>query len=188
VIFTEIIERRNPMSRFSSFMITSALATLSLMPNCRADNSPIVRDCSLGQKFGMIQVPPVASIDADLVVLSGATLKLRNGVLSVLTSQNELNLTATESVDPGDNAVSSFHVVQLFATVSTPGQPTRSFFGTGESFVILGIPLEPSGDAQVFTISWHATFDSGLHPCPAPFTPSNTAPIPFVVTVVPGSQ
>jgi hypothetical protein len=178
------------MSRFSSFMITAALATLSLMPNCRADNSPIVRDCSFGQGqlIGIGPFPPFVSIDADLVTLSGATLKLRNGVLSVLTSQNVLNLTATESVDPGDNAVSSSHIVQLFATVSTPGQPARSFFGTGESFVILGIPLEPTGDAQVFTISWHATFDSGLHACPSPFLPSNTAPIPFVVTVVPGSQ
>jgi hypothetical protein len=183
------------MRRFSSFMIASAFATLSLTPSCWAGNSPIVRDCSLGQSvaaFG-ISVPPFASIDPDFVVLSGRTLKLRNGVLSVLASQNGLTLTASESVDPGDNGVNANHVVQLFATVSTPGQPTQSFFGTGESFVNLGIPLNPSGDGQVFTISWHASFDSGNRPCPSstpPFiTPSNTTPIPFVVTVVPeGSQ
>jgi hypothetical protein len=170
------------MSRISSFMIASALATLSLMPNCRADNSPVVRDCSLGNT-------PLASSDADFVVLSGATLKLRKGVLSVLTSQNELDLTASESVDTGDNAVSSSHVVQLFATVSAPGQPTLSFFGTGESFVILGIPLNGSSTGQVYTISWHATFDSSSsRACPSatpPATPSNMSPNPFVVTVVP---
>src|SRR5215469_13802769 len=118
------------MRRFSSFTIATALATLSLTSNCWADNSPIVRDCSLGQSFSGVTVPPFASIDADVVVLSGRTLKLRNGVLSVLPSQTALTLTATESVDPGDNAVNANHVDQLFATVSTPGQPTQSFFGT----------------------------------------------------------
>ena len=162
------------MSRISSFMVTSALATLSLMANSRADNSPILRDCSAGHP------QPFLASDPDTVVLSGSTLKLRNGVLSVLPSQNELVLTASESGDPGDNAGTD----QLFATVSTPGQPTQSFFGTGTGFVILGIPLNTQDVGQVFTISWHATFDNGGHTCPSAMTPSNTSPIPFVVTAV----
>jgi len=181
------------MARFSLCVITTALATFSLMSDGWAGNSPIVRDCSLGQSFDGIVVPPFASIDADTVTLSGSTLKLRNGVLSVLASQTELTLTASESVDPGDNAVNANHIDQLFATVSTPGQPTRSFFGTGESFVILGIPLQSTGNGQVYTITWHATFDSGFRPCPSStgfVTPANNpTAVPFVVTVVPeGSQ
>ena len=173
------------MSRVSSIMIASALASLSLMPNCRADNSPVVRDCSLAST-------PGGSVDADFVALTGATLKLRNGILSVTTSQNTLNLLASESIDTGDNVVSSSHVVQLFATVSSPGEPAQSFFGTGESFVILGIPLNNSSVGRVFTISWHATFDSSSsRTCPSstpPATPSNMSPNPFVVSVVPSSQ
>jgi hypothetical protein len=91
-------------------------------------------------------------------------------------------------VDSGDNLGTD----QLFATVSTPGQPTRSFFGTGTGFVMLGIPLNSQDVGQVFTISWHMTTDNGFRACPnatPPFvTPANTTPIPFVVTVVPGSQ
>lgn len=171
------------MSRIPSFVITSALASLSLMSICRADNSPILRDCSVGHP------QPFLAIDPDTVQLSGATLKVRNGVLSVLPSQTELDLTVSESGDPGDPAGTD----QLFATVSTPGQPTRSFSGTGTGFVILGIPLNIQDVGQVFTISWHDTTDNGFRPCPAPPgaqfpTPSNPTPIPFVVTVVPGSQ
>ena len=174
------------MSRISSFMIASALATLSLTPKCWADNSPILRDCSVGHP------QPFLAIDPDTVQLSGATLKVRNGVLSVLASQTELDLTASESGDPNDNLGSD----QLFATVSTPGQPTRGFFATGTGFAIIKIPLSTDDVGQVFTISWHASFDNGFRPCPnavataaAPFTtPSNLTPIPFVVTVVPASQ
>ena len=181
------------MSRISSLFIASSLATLTLASNCWAVNGPIIRDCSFGQ------LAPFAPIDPDFVLLSGDTLKLRNGVgLSVLPSQTELDLTASESVDPNFGPPDNQGTVQLFATVSTPGQPTRSFFGTATGFVILGIPLNPQDVGQVFTISWHMTSDTGFHPCPSagpvppattPFaTPSNLTPIPFVVTVVPGSQ
>ena len=173
------------MSRMSSFMIASALATLSLMPNCRADNSPILRDCSFGPPPG---APPFIVIDPDTVELSGATLNVRNGVLSVLPSQTELVLTASESGDPGDKAGHD----QLFATVSTPGQPTQGFSGTGTGFVILGIPLNIQNVGQVFTITWNASFDNGVRLCPStagPFPPPyNPTEIPFIVTVVPGAQ
>jgi hypothetical protein len=161
------------MSRLASFTIASALATLSLMPNCRADNSPVLRDCSFAST-------PVSSTDADFVLLSAPTLKLRNGLLSILTSENALTITASESVDTNDNK----GTVQLFATVSTPGAPTQSFFGSGTGFVNLGIPVSSSSVGQVFTIVWHATFDNGQHACPSSVTPSNTTPIPFVVTAV----
>lgn len=161
------------MSRISSFMIASALATLSLTTNALADNSPVVRDCSFAST-------PVSSTDADFVLLSSPTLKVRNGVLSILTSENTMTLTASESVDTNDNQ----GTVQLFATVSAPGTPTQSFFATGKSFANIGIPVSSSSVGQVFTISWHATFDNGGHACPSSVTPSNTTPIPFVVTAV----
>lgn len=168
------------MSRISSFMIASALATLSLMPNCWAVNGPIIRDCSFGHPTMF------TALDGDFVLLTGDTLKVRNGLLSVLPSQTELDLTASESTDPnfGPPNTDNAGTVQLFATVSTPGQPTRSFFGTATGFVILGIPLNPQDVGQVFTISWNATFDNGGHACPSSTTPSNTTSIPFVVTAV----
>jgi hypothetical protein len=160
------------MSRLTASMLACALGTLAFMPNCRAENSPILRDCSLG-------MPPPA-IDPDFVLLSGATLKASNGALTVLPSQKSLDLTASESVDQGDNTAK----VSLFATVKGIGVPSQSFFATGTGFVILAIPLSSSIAGQVYTISWSATFDNGQHACPSTVTLSNTTPQPFVVNVV----
>jgi hypothetical protein len=113
-------------------------------------------------------------------LLSGGTLKSNNGSLTVLPSQNSLDLTASESVDQGDQAG---HVT-LTATVAAPGLPSQTVSGTGAGFVILELPLSGSGVGQVYTISWAATFDNGQHSCPSSFTPENTTPQPFIVTVV----
>src|SRR5215467_14192961 len=161
------------MSRLASFMSASALACLCLVTNAQADNSPVVRDCSFAST-------PVSSSDADFVLLSSPTLAVRKGVLSILTSENVMTLTASESVDTNDNK----GTVQLFATVSAPGTPTQSFFATGTGFANVGIPVSSSSVGQVFTIAWHATFDNGGHTCPSTATPSNTTPIPYVVTAV----
>jgi hypothetical protein len=171
--FKRNIQTGKTMSRLASFMSACALATLSLTANAQADNSPVVRDCSFGST-------PAASPDADFVLLSSPTLKLRNGVLSILTSENTMTLTASESVDTNDNQGK----VQLFATVSAPGTPTQSFFASGTGFANVGIPVSSSSVGQVFTIAWHATFDGGQHACPSATTPANTSPIPFVVTAV----
>ena len=161
------------MSRFSTLLLASALATLSFVPNGWAENSPVVRDCALG-------APPPPAVDPDFVLLSGATLSTSNGAPTVLPSQESLVLTASESVDSGDQAAT----VTLAASVKSPGTPTQSFFGTRTGFVMLRIPLSRAKVGQVYTISWSATFDNGQHACPSTLTQSNTTPIPFVVTVV----
>lgn len=161
------------MSRFSTFILTCAVGTLALMPDAMAENGPIIRDCSFA-------ATPGGSVDADFVLVSGQTLKVKNGVLTALTSQNLVNLTASESMDTGDSAGK----VTLQASVSSPGQPTLSFTGSGTGFTILGIPLNGSSVGRVYTISWAATFDGGQHMCPSQITPSNTAPNPFMITVV----
>jgi hypothetical protein len=138
-----------------------------------AENSPILRDCSF-------LALPVASVDADFVLLSGDTLKSDNGSLTVSPSQTSLTLTASESTDLQDKAG---HVT-LTATVAAPGVPCETVSGEGAGFVILALPLKGSGVGVVYTISWAATFDNGMHMCPSAITPSNTSPDPFVITVV----
>jgi len=122
---------------------------------------------------------PVASVDADFVLLTGDTLKSDSGGLTVGPSQSALSLTASESTDLGDQAG---HVT-LTATVTVPGVPSETVSGAGTGSVILSLPLNGSVVGVVYTISWAATFDNGLHMCPSPITLSNTTPDPFVVTV-----
>jgi hypothetical protein len=162
------------MRRFFVLMLVFAGAMFSLIgPTARAENSPILRDCSLVS-------PPPPAVDPDFVLLSGGTLKSdNNGNLTVLPSQNSLDLTASESVDQGDQAG---HVT-LTATIAAPGVPARTFSGAGTGFVILELPLNGSGVGEVYTISWAATFDNGQHLCPSSITPENTTPQPFIVTV-----
>jgi hypothetical protein len=143
-------------------------------PIAQAENSPISRDCAL-------LASPGTSVDADLVLIAGQTMRLDNGSLVVSPDQNSLTLTATESTDTGDH---SGHVT-LTATVTSPGTAPQTVSGDGTGFVILALPLDGSGVGRVYTISWAATFDNGQHQCPSMITPSNTAPIPFVVTVAP---
>ena len=137
-----------------------------------AENSPILRDCAF-------LALPIASVDADFVLLSGDTLKSDNGNLTISPLQDSLTLTASESTDQGDQAG---HVT-LTATVTAPEIGSVTVSGAGTGSVILALPLNGSGVGRVYTISWAATFDNGMHMCPSAITPSNTSPIPFVVTV-----
>ena len=127
------------------------------------------RDCSL-----------VGGVDPDFVELSGAIMA-SDGSLTVLSSQNSLGLTASESSDPGDSAG---HVT-LTATITSPGIPAQTVSGNGTGLVALQLPLVGSGAGRVYTISWAATFDNGPHGCPSLLTPANTPvdPHPFVITV-----
>jgi len=120
-----------------------------------AENSSILRDCSF-------LALPVASVDADFVLLSGDTLKSDNGKLTVLPTQDSLDLTASESTDQGDQAG---HVT-LTATVTAPEIGSVTVSGAGTGSVILALPLNGSGVGRVYTISWAATFDNGMHMCP----------------------
>jgi hypothetical protein len=133
-----------------------------------AANSPTFRDCSAF----------VEGFDPDFVQLSGVRVS-PSGSLSVSPSQNQVQLKASESSDPGDN----LGRVTLDLTVTAPSVPPRTVSGAGTGFVVLSVPLVGSGVGRSYTISWSATFDNGNHPCPSPFTPDNTTPNPFVVTV-----
>ena len=157
------------------FVLVLAGAIVSLNgPTIWAENSPILRDCALG-------TPPPPATDPDFVVLSGDTLRSGSGNLMVLRRQKSLDLTASESVDSGDNA----NKVTLTATITSPGIPSHTVSGGPETgFVILALPLHASRVGRVYTISWAATFDNGQHMCPSSITLSNTTPKPFVVTVV----
>jgi hypothetical protein len=132
-----------------------------------AANSPTFRDCSLA-----------GGLDPDFVQLFGATVTPR-GTLTVLPSQNQVQLEASESSDPGDN----LGHVTLTATVTSPTVAAHTVSGAAVGKVFLSVPLEGSGTGKSYTISWAATFDNGNHQCPSAFTPENETPRPFVVTV-----
>ena len=134
-----------------------------------AGNNAVFRDCSL----------LTAPIDADFLHLSGVVVH-PDGSLTVAPSQDSLELTASESFDPFDNAG---HVT-LTATISSPGIPDQTVSGSGTDFVILQLPLNHAVSGRVYTISWNATFDNGQHMCPSAITLANTPmdPHPFVVT------
>jgi hypothetical protein len=87
---------------------------------------------------------------------------------------------ASESSDPGDN----LNHVTFQVTVTSPGVPTQTVSGEATGKVLLSAPLRKSRKVgRTYTIGWAATFDDGNHPCPSEFTPENTTPKPFVVTV-----
>ena len=150
-------------------VLVCALVVL-VAPTAQAANNAIFRDCAL----------LIAPIDADFLHLSGVTVS-SDGSLTVRPSQNSVELTASESFDPGD---SSGHVT-LSATITSPGIASQTVSGSGTDFVILELPLTGSGVGRVYTISWAATFDNGQHMCPSAITLANTpsSPHPFVVTV-----
>jgi hypothetical protein len=150
-------------------LLAGALVFL-MAPTARAANNAIFRDCSL----------LLAPIDADFLHLSGVNVK-PNGTLTVRPSQSSVELTASESFDPMDNAG---HVT-LSATITSPGIAAQTVSGSGTDFVVLELPLNGSGVGRVYTISWAATFDNGQHMCPSAITLENTPtnPNPFVVTV-----
>jgi hypothetical protein len=145
-----------------------AAGTASLaVPAANAANGPTFRDCAF---FG--------GIDPDFVQLFGATVTPQ-GTLTVLPSQNQVQLEASESSDPGD---SSGHVT-LTARVTSATVAAHTVSGAGTGKVFVSVPLEGSGTGKSYTISWAATFDNGEHKCPSAVTPGNETPKPFVVTV-----
>ena len=141
---------------------------LLAVPAASAANSPTFRDCSIF----------VPGFDPDFVQLSGVTVSPQ-GSLTVSPSQNQVQLEASESSDPGDN----LGHVTLNATVTAPKIPAQTVSGAGIGKVVLSVPLVGAGVGRSYTISWFATFDNGGHQCPSAQTPENTGPNPFVVTV-----
>ena len=141
----------------------------------RAANSPTFRDCSAF----------IPGFDPDFVQLSGVTVNA-DGSLTVLPSQNQVQLLASESSDPGD---SGGHVTLTATVVAPAGIPTETVSGEGTGRVVLVLPLIGSGAGKTYTISWFATFDNGNHPCPSSVTPENTPadPHPFIITIVSSS-
>jgi hypothetical protein len=135
----------------------------------RAANSPTFRDCSL-----------LVGVDPDFVQLYGVTL--RNGTLTVPANQPTVQVEASESSDPGDSAG---HVT-LRVTASANGVKPVSTAGAGTGLVILDMTLPAPAPGRVYTLSWAATFDNGMHACPAVYTLANTPsnPNPFMVTTV----
>lgn len=160
---------------FVGLVVLAGALVFLAAPAVRAANNPIFRDCSAF----------VSGFDPDFLHLSGVTVNPTDGSLTVSPSQNSVELTASESFDPGDNAG---HVT-LIATITAPGIPAETVQGTGTDFVVLHLPMLQSGVGQVYTISWAATFDNGNHTCPSLVTPENTPsqPNPFVITVSNGS-
>jgi hypothetical protein len=143
-----------------------------LLPSAAlAANRPDFRDCSFA-----------AGVDPDFVQLSGATTGPQ-GALTVSPTQNSVQVTASESSDPGD---SSGHDT-LTVMVSSAGAQTRTVSGSGTGKVVLTAPLDSVAAGRTYTISWAATFDNGNHMCPSPATPQNITPQPFMVKVS-GSQ
>jgi hypothetical protein len=143
---------------------------LLVAPAARAANNAVFRDCAL----------LIAPIDADFLHLSGVTVET-DGSLTVPAGQNSVELTASESFDPGDN---SAHVT-VTATITSPGMDPQTVSASGTDFAILPIPLTQHSVGRVYTISWTAAFDNGQHMCPSAITLQNTPsnPNPFVVTV-----
>jgi len=138
------------------------------VPAASAANGPTFRDCSLA-----------GGLDPDFVELLGVAAG-PEGAVTVPRGQEQVGIEASESSDPGDN----LGHVTLAVTVSSPGVSMAKASGAGTGKVLLSAPLRGSKKVgRTYTISWAATFDNGNHPCPSEFTPENTTPKPFVVTV-----
>jgi hypothetical protein len=164
------------MSRFRILMGLAAAAALSAasavvaVPVADAANSPTFRDCSL----------LLPGIDPDFVQISGVS----TGAGGSLTASGQVKLEASESADPGDSG----NNVTLDVTVTAPGAAPMKVSGAGRGAVSVAVPLiDSTTGATMDTISWAATFDNGGHACPSSMTPLNTSPMPFVVTVPPGT-
>ncbi len=156
-------------------VLAVAAAIFSSDSPARAANSPTFRDCSAF----------ISGFDPDFVQISDVTVNA-DGSLTVSPSQNQVELVASESSDPGDSAG---HVTLTATVIAPAGIPTETVSGEGTGSVLLVLPLIGSGSGHTYTISWSATFDNGMHACPSSVTPENTtaAHHPFVVTVVSSS-
>ena len=153
----------------SGVAVCALIGAVPVSP-ARAANSPTFRDCSL-----------LVGLDPDFVQLYGVTL--RNGSLTVAANHPTVQVEASESADPGD---SGGHVT-LGVTVAADGANPTTTVGGGTGLVILDVALPGSKPGRTYTLSWSATFDNGMHACPAVYTLANTPsnPSPFTVTVTP---
>jgi hypothetical protein len=138
-------------------------------------NGPTFRDCSLA-----------GGLDADFVQLFGVMVGIEGAHTSsrvhlwVPKGPEKVRIEASESSAPGDN----LGHVTLKVGVTSPGISTQNVSGEGTGKVLLAVPLRGSKKVlRSYTINWAATFDNGNHPCPSEFTPANTTPEPFEVTV-----
>jgi len=137
-------------------------------PAASAANGPTFRDCSIP-----------GGLDPDFVQLFGVA-EGPGGALTVPRGQESVSIEASESMDPGDNLAR----VTFKVTVAAPGVSSQEVSGEGTGKVLLTAPLRGSKKVgRTYTIGWAAVFDSGNHPCPGEFTPENTTPKPFFVTV-----
>jgi hypothetical protein len=160
------------MWRFRTFVglaVVCAGASWLLAAPAGAANSPTFRDCSL-----------VGGTDPDFVKLSGVTVAA-GGSVTVHRGTKQVTVEASESSDPGDN----LGEVTFSVKVSSRKTPTHEESKKATGKVVLSVPLARSKKlGRSYTISWMATFDNGNHACPSANTPENTAPRPFIVTVV----
>jgi hypothetical protein len=155
-------------------LITGALAAMLVAlgavlcaGGAAAANRPDYRDCSFS-----------GGLDPDFVQLTGAMGGSGN-TLTVSPSQGSVQVTASESADPGDNLGAD----TLTVMVSSPGSATQNVSGSGIGKVTVTAPLPGIAAGKRYTISWSATFDNGNHSCPSSSTPENTSPDPFIVMV-----
>src|SRR5438445_4115689 len=107
----------------------AATATVGA-PAANADNAPAFRDCSAF----------APGVDPDFVQLLGATVTPQ-GTLTVAPSQNQLQVEASESSDPGDD----LGHVTLTVTVTGPHGPPLTASGGNVGKVVLAVPLTGSG-------------------------------------------
>src|SRR5437588_2927070 len=110
--------------RVGAIVFVAAIAWI-WVPAVQAANSPTFRDCALPGGF-----------DPDFVQLNGATVG-PDGSLSVIPSQNSVQMIASESPDPGD---SGGHVT-LTVTATADNVPTQTVSGVGVGAVSLSVPL-----------------------------------------------
>jgi hypothetical protein len=142
-------------------------------PAASAFNGPTFRDCSLAEGLD----PSFVQLFGVRVGIEGAHTSSRVH-LWVPRGKEGVHIEASEP--PGDNLAR----VALEVAVTSPDISTRNVSGEGTGEVLLAVPLRGSGKVgRTYTINWAATFDNGNHPCPSEFTPENTTPEPFEVTV-----
>ena len=142
-------------------------------PAASAFNGPTFRDCSLAE-----------GLNPSFVQLFGVRMGIEGGHTSsrvhlwVPRGKERVHIEASES--PGGYLAR----VALEVTVTSPEISTRNVSGEGTGEVFLTVPLHGSTKVgRTYTINWAATFDNGNQPCPSEFTPENTTPEPFEVTV-----
>lgn len=160
------------MQQLSAGLVVFVAAAWLAAAPAGAANTPTFRDCSF-----------LAGIDPDFVRLTGVAAA-PDGTLAVSSAQTSVTVEASESSDAFDN---TGHVT-LSVTVTGTGGGQRSVSGAAVGQVTLTVPLSGAPIGGQYTLNWAATFDNGLHSCPASATPANPTQNPFVLKVLASSQ